>query len=55
MTFGENRTQNVPEVMELTKILKVFFGKSRGKGWPNFYRLLRGGRMVMAKSLFKIV
>ena len=52
---GEIRTQNVPEVMELTKILKVFLESQRGKGWPNLYRLLRGGRMVMAKSLFKIV
>ena len=55
MTFGENRTQNVPEVMELTKILKVFFGKSRGKVGQICTDCLGGGRMVMAKSLFKIV
>ena len=53
MTFGENRTQNVPEVMELTKILKVFLESQRGKGWPNLYRLLRGGSHGNGEKSFK--
>ena len=54
MTVGENRTQ-MSRGHGADENSKSLFEKSRGKGWPNLYRLLRGGRMVMAKSLFKIV
>ena len=52
---GEIRTQNVPEVMELTKILKVFLESHVEKVGQICTDCLGGGRMVMAKSLFTIV
>ena len=66
MTFGENRTQNVPEVMELTKILKVFLeshvekvgqictdclgGGSHGNGEKSFFKLCVWRESRMDKS-----
>ena len=55
---GESRRDshtNVPEVMELTKILKVFLESHVEKVGQICTDCLGGGRMVMAKSLFKIV
>ena len=40
-----------PEVMELTKILKVFW-KVTWQSWQICTDCLGGGHMVMAKSLF---
>ena len=44
-----------PEVMELTKNCKSLLGKVTWESWQICTDCLGGGRMVMAKSLFKIV
>ena len=54
MTVGENRTQ-MSRGHGADENSKSLFGKSRGKVGQICTDCLGGGRMVMAKSLFKIV
>ena len=57
VTVGEIRTQMFPRWVAYGagKNSKSLFGKSRGKVGQICTDCLGGGRMVMAKSLFKIV